>query len=256
MPETASAWNAELYQASHAWVWNFGRGVLELLAPEPGERILDLGCGTGQLTSEMAQAGAEVVGVDCSPSMIDAARRNFPGIRFEVQDAAALPFHAEFDAVFSNAALHWVRDQPAAVAGIARALKPGGRLVFEMGGRGNVQTIVMAAMQALAAVGVAEPTRLLPWHFPSIGEYATLLESNGLQVSFAALFDRPTPLDGGEQGVAKWIEMFGSFATGALAPGQREEFVHRVEDIARPALFRDGVWTADYRRLRMIAAKL
>lgn len=254
MPEAATTWNAELYQSSHAWVWNYGKGVLELLAPKAGERILDVGCGTGQLAAEIGQAGAEVVGVDRSPEMIAAAGSNFPGIAFLVADATKLPFEAEFDAVFSNAAMHWVRDQRAAIAGIARALKSGGRFVFEMGGRGNVQTVTAAIMQSLSAMHVSQPEQLFPWYFPSIGEYAGLLESSGLAVTFAALFDRPTPLEGGEQGLAKWIEMFGGYATGSL-PNQRAEFVRRVEELARAALFRDGVWVADYKRLRMVAVK-
>ncbi len=255
MSEAASSWNADLYQSHHAWVWNYGKGVLELLAPKAGERILDVGCGTGQLAAEIEQSGAEVVGVDRSPEMIAAARTNFPGVVFEVADAAALSFEAEFDAVFSNAAMHWVHDQAAAIAGIARALKPGGRLVFEMGGHGNVQTVTTAVMQALSDINVPQPERLFPWYFPSIGEYAGLLESSGLAVTFAVLFDRPTPLDGGEQGLAKWIEMFGGYATGNLTANQKAEFVRRVEELARPALFREGTWVADYKRLRMVAVK-
>jgi trans-aconitate 2-methyltransferase len=255
MANEAQRWNSELYQESHSFVWQYGRDLLQLLAPQPGERILDVGCGTGQLTAAIASSGAEVVGVDHSEEMILAARKNFPNLYFEVADAARLRFSIEFDAVFSNAALHWVRDQIGAIASIARALKPGGRFVLEMGGRGNIQHIWEPIVESLRSLGIGEPERLSPWFYPSVGEYATLLESQELEVRFATHFDRPTPLDGGERGLAIWLAMFGKFATEALEPGQRAAFVRRTEDFARPALFRDGVWTADYRRLRMVAVK-
>ncbi len=252
--ETTS-WNSELYQSSHAFVWQFGRDLLKMLAPKLGERILDVGCGTGQLTGEIADAGAEVVGIDLSAKMIAAAKQNFPKIRFEVADIAATNFDEEFDAVFSNAALHWVRDQEGAIKAMARALKPGGRFVFEMGGRGNIQQIWNAAIEGLAAMGVKDHEKLSPWFYPSIGEYAPMLESQGLPVNFAVLFDRPTPLEGGERGLRNWLEMFGTFASNVLKPEQREELIQRIEAKARPTLFRDGQWTVDYKRLRMIAVK-
>ena len=255
MSGDTKTWNSELYQSSHAFVWQFGRDLLTMLIPKPGERILDVGCGTGQLTSEIAQAGATVVGVDQSAEMIAAARQNYPELRFEVADIAATSYRAEFDAVFSNAALHWVKDQPGAIAAIARALKPGGRLVFEMGGHGNIQQLWKALAQAMSEVGVEDSKDLAPRFYPSIGQYAPLLEAHGLQVTFAVLFDRPTPLSGGEQGLRNWLSMFASAASKLMTPAQHEQFVGRVEDLARPALFHDGHWTADYKRLRMIAVK-
>lgn len=249
-------WNSELYQSSHSFVWQYGRDLLVLLNAKPGERILDVGCGTGQLTSEITQFGAEVVGIDSSPDMIATARKNFPQVRFEVADVTALPFENEFDVVLSNAALHWVRDQPSAIASIARALKPRGRLVFEMGGRGNLQHLLDAVYKALRVLGVADPEQLLPWSFPSIGEYAPLLEANGLEVDFAVLFDRATILEGGDRGLKLWLEMFGRFALDAIAPEQRKDFVRLTEESAGPALFHNGVWTMDYRRLRLVAVKL
>jgi trans-aconitate methyltransferase len=255
MAAQTSTWNSELYQSSHAFVWQFGRDLLTMLIPKAGERILDVGCGTGQLTAEIAKSGAQVIGVDQSPEMIATAQRNFPELRFEVADIAATNYNADFDAVFSNAALHWVRDQEEAIAAIARALKPGGRLVFEMGGRGNIQHVWDAATRALAAMGVQDPEKLSPWFYPSIAEYAPMLESRGLLVTFAVLFDRPTPLAGGEQGLRTWLEMFGMFASQVLAPARREELMRRIEDLARPALFHNGEWMVDYKRLRMIAVK-
>lgn len=255
MSTQTSTWNAELYQSSHAFVWQFGHDLLTMLLPKPGERILDVGCGTGQLTADSAKSGAEVIGLDQSAEMIATARNNFPQLRFEVADIAETTYNNEFDAVFSNAALHWVQNQEGAITAIARALKLGGRLVFEMGGRGNIQQIWYAAKQALTAMGVQDPEKLSPWFYPSIGEYAPMLESRGLAVTFAVLFDRPTPLEGGERGLRSWLEMFGMFASHVLTPEQREELIRRIEDLARPALFHDGEWTVDYRRLRMIAVK-
>ncbi len=248
-------WNSELYQSSHSFVWQYGRDLLVLLDAKPGERVLDLGCGTGQLTAEIAQAGAEAVGIDASPEMIATARRNFPQVQFEVANVSSLTYTNEFDAGVSNAALHWVRDQPGAISSIAHALKPGGRFVFEMGGHGNLRRAVEAAFQALRSLGIADPQRCLTWYFPSIAEYASLLESHGFEVSFAVLFDRPTLLEHGEGGFTKWIEMFGKFALSAVPEKDRDELVRRWDQLARPALFRNGVWTVDYKRLRMLAIK-
>ncbi len=248
-------WNPDLYQASHSWAWEYGRDLVQLLAPKPGERILDVGCGTAQLTQEIAEARADVVGIDASPEMIAAARNNFPQLRFELCDAAALPFVNEFDAVFSNAALHWVTDQERAIASIARSLKQGGRFVFEMGGHGNLQVVLEATQQALNELGIEDPGKLLPWHFPKLGYSAHLLESNGLRVDFAVRYDRPTPLDGAGGGLANWLQMFGGFALDPLPHEQRIRAIRRVEELARPRLFSDGRWVLDYKRLRMVSVK-
>jgi trans-aconitate methyltransferase len=248
-------WNAELYQASHSFVWEYGRELIGLLDPRPGERILDLGCGTGQLTVEIGRSGASVLGVDNATAMIEQAGKNWPEGRFELIDALALPFREEFDAVFSNAVLHWVREADTAIAAIARALKPGGRLVAEFGGKGNVGFLLEAAWQALGSLGVRKTGNPNPWYFPSVAEYAGLLESHGLETTFAALFDRFTPLEGGDQGLANWVAMFGQQFAGEVAQEKREEFLRLVEKNAAPRLLRGGVWHADYRRLRVVAFK-
>ena len=203
-------WNAGLYDASHAFVWEFGRDLLALLAPQPGERILDVGCGTGHLTAEIARSGAQVLGIDRSAAMIAQARENFPGLAFETRDVCDLPYHAEFDAIFSNAVLHWVQPPETAAAAMSRALKPGGRLVCEFGGHGNVQILVEGAYRALRQLGVDHPERFNPWYYPSIAEYSAILERCGIEVTFAHLFDRPTPLQDGERGLETWFRMFGS----------------------------------------------
>jgi trans-aconitate 2-methyltransferase len=243
-------WDAGLYDDQHAFVWKHGAALIELLAPRPGERILDLGCGTGHLTAQLADAGADVVGIDNSPEMIDQARRAYPNFRFEQADARDFAFAEPFDAIFSNAVLHWVKPPEAVIACVRRALKPGGRFVAELGGRGNVRAIAAAMRNAAAALGGGAVEDL--WYFPGIAEYATLLERGGLEVTFAVLFDRLTPLEG-EQGMRHWVEMFGNSVLRQVPPERREEFFRHVEAELRPTLYRDGTWYADYRRLRVVA---
>jgi ubiquinone/menaquinone biosynthesis C-methylase UbiE len=182
-----SSWDTELYEAQHGFVWKYGEDLIQLLDPKPGERILDLGCGTGQLTQKIAEHGADVVGLDASPEMIGQARQNFPSLRFLLQDAANMNFREEFDAIFSNAALHWMLDAPSVAKSMFRALRKGGRMVAELGGKGNIRQIEAATEAVLLRyLGDGLPPRRT--FFPSIGEYAGLLESCGLEVRSAVLF--------------------------------------------------------------------
>ncbi len=238
------SWNAQQYEAGYSFVWQYGRDLLGLLAPKQGEQILDVGCGTGQLSAEIASSGARVTGIDSSPDMIEQARRNVPDLTFEVHDVCDLPYDGEFDAVFSNAALHWVKPARQAAASMARALKPGGRLVVEMGGHGNVRGMIAASDLALRQLGVSDPERYHPWFYPSVGEYASILEGVGLEVNFASLFDRPTPLP---DGVAGWYRMFGRKLVEPLDPRLLPEYFQIVEQHAGPV--------ADYRRLRITATR-
>jgi trans-aconitate methyltransferase len=251
---TAGAWNANLYDARHAFVWEKARGLLDLLAPLPGERVLDLGCGTGQLTSEIAARGASVLGLDLSPAMIEEARRKFPALGFTAGDARCLDFQDQFDAVFSNAALHWIPQAERVVSGVARALRPGGRLVVEFGGKGNVRSVTAALEDALLEMGISTADAR-PWYYPSIGEYSALVERHGLEVREASLFDRPTELEDGERGLANWVRMFCGWFLERVPEGAREDYVRAVERAARPALWKDGRWELDYRRLRLAAVK-
>src|SRR5262249_7209600 len=188
-------WNASFYDDKSAFVWKHGRGVVELLAPQPGERILDLGCGTGHLTNQIAEVGAEVVGMDISQSMIEEARRLYPRIRFEIADGVDFHFDQPFDAVFSNAAIHWMKDQPAVTRCIWNALKPGGRFVAEFGGKGNIRAIRTALTNAVNATGQTVSFEPFARYYPTIGEYAKLLEAQGFLVIFATHFERPTKLE-------------------------------------------------------------
>jgi trans-aconitate methyltransferase len=254
-PPAAVRWNPALYDSRHSFVWQFGADLLALLAPQPGERILDIGCGTGHLTAQLAAAGARVTGIDSSFEMICQAQRNFPELEFLLADARDLHFEEAFDAVFSNAALHWVRQPERVAESIHRALQPGGRFVAEFGGQGNVAKLAAALLRARAELGSPLSESALPWYYPSVGEYASLLEAHGLEVTFASLFDRLTALDDGEAGLENWIRMFGASFTGDLPAEKQAELIRRMESILREEFFREGVWHVDYRRLRIVAWK-
>jgi SAM-dependent methyltransferase len=251
---TDKRWDASRYDAGYSFVWKHGAGVIELLAPLAGEHILDVGCGTGHLTAQIAASGAQVVGIDRSDEMIATARRNYPALRFEVADAERFRFPEVFDAVFSNAAIHWMKDQRGVASSIRQALKPGGRFVAEFGGRGNVRRIEAGLRRALRQAGYDvsdEPY----YYFPTVGEYSTLLESTGFTVTFAAWFERPTPLEGGEAGLRDWLQVFTDHFMKQVPMDQRPAIIEAVEDALRTALFRDGTWYADYCRLRVAAVK-
>lgn len=253
----ATPWDAGLYNAKHEFVWKYGADLVSLLNPRAGERILDLGCGTGHLTAQIAESGAEVIGVDRSPEMVAAARKAYPNLKFEISDARDLKYQDEFDAIFSNATLHWIHEPEAVLQGIHRALKQGGRFVAELGGKGNIQKMQLAFDQALIDVGAAmRAGEVNPWYYPSVGEYSALVERSGMEVRFATLFDRPTELADGAAGLRNWMAMFcGAYLERAGAQ-RREQFLARAEELLRPGLFHQGIWRADYRRLRIVAVKL
>lgn len=246
-------WNANLYSQRHSFVWKHGEDLIGLLAPQPGERILDAGCGTGQLTAALASSGARVTGLDNSPAMIEAARAACPAAEFILASLTEFEAAEPFDAVFSNAVLHWVRPPEQAARCIAAALKPGGRFVAELGGTGNVATLLDAANALLGERGHA-PRQ--PWYFPSIAEYSTVLEDAGLEVTYALLFDRLTPLEGGEEGLANWFEVFGRNLV-QDEPQWRASVLPALKERVRPRLFdpSNQQWAADYRRLRIAARK-
>ncbi len=249
------SWNTNLYQTSHNFVYEYGKDVIQLLNPHQGETILDLGCGTGQLTNKIAQSGAHVVGIDASENMIAEAKQNYPALDFRANDARSFDLGIPFDAVFSNAVLHWIRPPEAVVERIANALKPGGRMAVEFGGKYNINTAHTALENAINLMNKPGLTARQNKFFPSIGEYTPLLEQHGLEVRQAFLFDRPTPLEGGENGLRNWFEQFTDDLLQNLTADEKEHVLREAETELRPLLYKDNQWFMDYRRIRILAVK-
>ena len=248
-------WNANLYDQSHRFVSAYGQGLVELLEPASDERILDIGCGTGDLANEIAKASAQVTGIDASENMVQQAQAKYPALTFSQVDATKLSFNNEFDAVFSNATLHWIKTPVPVVDGVYRSLKDGGRFVAEFGGKGNVQTITDALIAQIKHAGIPLTDDDFPWYFPSIGEYTTLLETAGFRVELAHHYDRPTKLDG-ELGLYNWLAMFSPGMFAQVEDEVKEQIFKATMEQLRPTLFKDGDWYADYKRLRVVAYKI
>lgn len=241
-------WQADRYARNARFVADLAEDLIDLLAPVPGERILDIGCGDGALTAKIVAAGAEVVAVDAGPDMVAAARA--AGLDARVMDGQALTFDHEFDAVFTNAAMHWMPNQDAVIAGVARALMPGGRFVGEFGGGSNVASILEGYAHVLGKRGL-DSGSANPWCFPSLEEHRGRLIDHGFTVDHIDLFQRPTEIPGA---LGDWLETLGGTFLGLVDEAERATVKTEMEDYLCPRLVdANGKWILDYERLRFRA---
>ncbi len=252
----SNSWNVDLYNKKHHFVYEYGEDLLKLLNPKKGELILDLGCGTGQLTYQISKSKATAIGIDNSEKMIESARINYPEISFFVKNAANFKFEKSFDAIFSNAVLHWVLESEKAIKSMSNNLKQGGRLVLEFGGKGNVQTILNSVKKILQNEGYTNESKIKNWYFPSISEYRPLLEENGFLVESASLYDRPTELTDSKNGIKDWLAMFGNSYFKNLNDKVRNEILEKVQEDVKRTCYVQGKWYADYKRIRILARKI
>ncbi len=245
---TGQQWQADSYARNARFVADLALPVVDLLDPRPGEEILDLGCGDGALSLRIAARGAKVTGIDPSPSLAAAARA--AGLAVVRGDATVLPFTGCFDAVFTNAVLHWIPEPDAVIGCVAKALRPGGRFVGEFGGHGNVAAIVVALRAAARKYGLDE-AQVSPWFYPTPEEYSDRLTRGGFRVGYIELIPRPTPLPTGIEG---WLDTFRAPFFQSLPSDKHASIRQEIIDLLAPSLCdSQGNWTADYVRLRFAA---
>lgn len=247
-------WNPELYDQKHDFVSNLSQDLTTILQPKKQEHILDLGCGTGDLANRISESGAIVTGIDTSSTMIDAAKSKYPHIKFQVLDGVNIQFNQKFDAIFSNAVIHWIKNQQALIENCYHSLLPGGRFVAELGGENNVQSIIDAMKEASKQLHLSFDETLLPWTFPTTEEMCTYLTNAGFTIQAIDHFKRPTPLIG-KDGIRNWLDMFSNQLITHFSDEEKEAFYSTCEDILRPTLYKNGEWIADYWRLRFVAVK-
>ncbi len=247
------AWDSNLYDNKHDFVFKFGEEIVRLLNPQHEEIILDLGCGTGDLTKQIADACHQVVGLDSSEEMVLKAKQKHPEVAFVQADARNFQLNTTFDAVFSNATLHWIPDAESVIKSIGQHLKIGGRFVAEFGGKGCVNNIISTLSTVLDEKNIEYPPISSVLYYPSVGEYAPILERNGFELAYGALFDRPTDLKDGYHGVANWIEMFLEWMLKNVDGQERESIKNEVSQRLAPTMYDGSKWIADYRRIRIVA---
>lgn len=252
MPEIT--WNDSLYQSQHQFVSQYGMDLTAILAAQSHESILDLGCGTGELTAQIAKSGAQVIGIDSAPNMIERAKNQFPTLTFEVISADKMNFNEDFHAVFSNATFHWIEDQHKLLSNVRQSLKSGGRLVAEFGAKGNVKQIMEGIEKAARNLGLEEKIKKDFWFFPTVGKYASKLEECGFEVNFASSFERPTSLKG-KDGMQLWINQFAGYAFKELSIEEADAITDLAVQILKPTHFKHEQWVADYKRIQVVATK-
>ena len=250
-PGLCDTWDPSLYRDGFRYVPELGIALVDILAPRSGQRILDLGCGTGELTKLIADRGAEVVGIDSSTSMITAARKRFPSVEFRVARAEQYHHEVKLDAVFSNIAMHWVRTPLTLLERIFASLLPGGRLVAQTGCEGNHAALVKAIADVCRELSVPFDN---PWYYPRLGEYAGLLDHCGYDLELAQLLAQSTPLEGGEGGLQGWLKMYLPNLL-EQAGGMKEALLVGVESRLRSAYCAEGTWNLDFRRMRLVARR-
>lgn len=245
-------WDSEKYTDSFSFVHRYGSSLLDMIEGE-NLSVLDLGCGNGALTKKLTDKGHCAVGVDASEEFLGIARRNYPDLRFIKGDAVSFSADREYDVVFSNAVFHWIdkRNQPYMLSNVYSALKSGGQFIFELGGYGNNVLIHGALKNEFERHGIKY---VMPFYFPTIGEYSSLLENAGFLVRNAVLFDRMTELNG-DNGLYDWILMFIKKPFEGIEKGMAEEIINSAVDSLKDKLFHDGKWYSDYVRLRCKAVK-
>ena len=243
-------WNSSLYDSKHDFVAEYGKGLLTFIPKNDGQTILDLGCGTGTLTIQLAGLCNRVVGVDSSQTIIDKAKSQYGNIEFMVCDALALPFEKEVDVVFSNAVFHWIGDHDLLLKNIHKVLKPQGFLVCEFGACGNIATIEDAFAKACKEFGFVYKPK---FNFPTTECFGKLLSENGFVIDRVYDYDRPTPLKDGEQGLVNWMKQFFASELAAMSEDMQVAVMSMAEELAKGTLWNGNQWVADYRRLRAIA---
>ncbi len=248
-------WNPDLYKQQHSYVCDYGQELIKHLAPQKHEYILDLGCGCGQLTNQIDKLVNKTIGIDLSPQMIKEAKKQFPNISFQIADAIDYHFESPFDAIFSNATLHWVLQYKKAIQTMIKNLKIGGRIVLEFGGKGNIEFIIKALRKSLIKRHYINQANLKLWYFPSISQYTTELEKAGFKVLFAQHFNRLTELDSSKNGIINWLSMFGIPFFKNVKDKDIEEIKAEVQTNLKFCAFKNGKWYADYKRLRIVAIK-
>jgi len=253
MEQLLHKWDAALYNDKHSFVYDYGASLVDLLNPKSNERILDLGCGSGELTDKIMEEAKRVVGIDNSPEMIKKAKQKFPLVEFHVADASNFEFDEPFDAIFSNAALHWVVNYKAAIVCMYNSLKPGGRMVVEFGGKDNVTRITNQLRKSLLKRAYEKQAKLQLWYFPSVREYTSELEAEGFNVSFAELYERPTELTDEDSGIRDWLSMFAGSFFEEVESSDVQNILKEVQESLQTDLFRNGKWFADYKRIRIVA---
>jgi trans-aconitate methyltransferase len=244
-------WDSGRYDSRHGFVAEYGKGLLEYIPVDKAQKILDLGCGTGVLTTALADRCGYVLGIDSSTEMIGEAKRQHPHIEFLVMNALELPYQEEWDVVFSNAVFHWISDHDLLLRKIRQALKPSGKLVCEFGAHGNIETMEEGFRAVLQEMGVAYRSG---FNFPTADAFGALLVQNGFSIEEIHAYDRPTPLKNGEQGLYDWIKQFFGAELESFPDADQDRIIRSAQEKVRNRLWDGKEWTADYRRLRVIAA--